>query len=801
MYSIQDELALEEQMMLVGKERFEARNKKAEEAGRGDETSYAKRLLPAYFKVMVEEIAAFVNGKGAKRYGKYRALMRGIDAEQIALFTMREIFAGLMKQRLLSAVAMSIGRAIEDEQRFADFKAKNQDKYDVVMAELEKTRTKSYSHRHAVLTLNANNADQEWEAWSTAERAHVGMACINIACNTCDLIELVTVYINFKKNVVIRATEKCAEWVRNHCEVASMLHPAFAPTVIEPARWTDYTVGGYYSPAVRSRLPFVKCLSKEHVACMRNAKLTGVYNAATLIQNTPWEINTAVHDVLKEVWKKNLRIGMPPSEPYVVPPSPVARDKKRADMSAQELEDFRNWCMQASAIYTLEKERISNCYYVVQVLRMAEEYRQYGILYFPIHADFRSRLYAACPGLSPQGGDFSKGLLRFHKGKPLGKTGVRWFLLHGAGKYGYDKMSFDDRIKAILEREREILDTAEDPMSNTDFWGNADKPWQFLAWCFEYAGYKRDGEAFVSHLPISLDGSCNGLQHYSAMLRDSVGGAATNLIPADTPQDIYQAVADVCIKKLQAMDDPMARKWLEFGITRKLAKKPVMTLPYGSTKRTCTSSILACILEQDRTFFGNRPFMAALFLSNILWDSIGDVVIAARAGMDWLKKAATTIAKTNKAIIWHTPMDFPVYQKSCQFDTIVVKQTIYNKMYQINFGRMNEVIDKNKMRNGIAPNFVHSMDASHMMLTITAAAAEGIDCFACIHDDYGTHAADTERFFQIIREQFVKMYTEHDPLAEFKQEQEEALGIKLPDLPARGDLDIRRVVESDYFFA
>lgn len=801
MYSIQDELALEDQMLLTGKERFNLRNKNAEESGRGDETSYAKRLLPAYFKDTVEAIRAFVEGKGAKRYGKYRTLMRGIGAEQIALFTMREIFAGLMQQRALPAVALKIGHAIEDEQRFSDFKEKNREKYAVVMAELEKTRTQSYSHRHAVLTLNANNSDHAWESWSTQERAHVGMVCIQIVCETCNLVELHTQYTNGKKNTVLQATRECEKWVRKHCEIASMLHPAFAPTVIAPAPWADYTEGGYYSPAVRGRLPFVRCHTKEHVTCMRNAKIGSVYQAATLIQSTPWEINTDVHDVLKEVWRKNLRIGMPPSEPYVVPPAPVERSKKRDEMDEQEREDFRNWCMQASAIYTLEKERVSKCYQIVQVLRLAEEYRKYGILYFPIHADFRSRLYAACTGLSPQGGDFSKGLLRFHKGKPLGKAGVRWFLLHGAGKYGYDKLSFDDRIQAIIDREREILDTAADPLSNTDFWGNADKPWQFLAWCFEYAGYKRDGEAFVSHLPISLDGSCNGLQHYSALLRDSVGGKATNLIPSDKPQDIYQAVADVCIRKLQAMDDPMARRWLEFGITRKIAKKPVMTLPYGSTKQTCTSSILGSILDQDRDFFGNRPFMAALFLSNILWDSIGDVVIAARAGMDWLKKSAAIIAKTNQAIIWHTPLNFPVYQKNCELDVMQINQTIYNKRYRVSFGSLTDKVDKNKMRNGIAPNFVHSLDASHMMRTVLAAHAEGIDSFACIHDDYGTHAADTARFFQIIREQFVKMYTEHDPLAEFKQEQEEALGVKLPDLPARGSLNISKVVNSDYFFA
>src|SRR3546814_16441857 len=47
----------------------------------------------------------------------------------------------------------------------------------------------------------------------------------------------------------------------------------------------------------------------------------------------------------------------------------------------------------------------------------------------------------------------------------------------------------------------------------------------------------------VSRIPVALDGSCSGLQHFSAMLRDEEGGAAVNLLPAERPQDVYKRVA------------------------------------------------------------------------------------------------------------------------------------------------------------------------------------------------------------------------------------------------------------------
>lgn len=43
--------------------------------------------------------------------------------------------------------------------------------------------------------------------------------------------------------------------------------------------------------------------------------------------------------------------------------------------------------------------------------------------------------------------------------------------------------------------------------------------------------------------PVGQDGSCNGLQHYAALGRDSIGAASVNLLPSDFPQDVYSGVA------------------------------------------------------------------------------------------------------------------------------------------------------------------------------------------------------------------------------------------------------------------
>jgi DNA-directed RNA polymerase len=109
-------------------------------------------------------------------------------------------------------------------------------------------------------------------------------------------------------------------------------------------------------------------------------------------------------------------------------------------------------------------------------------------------------------------------------------------------------------------------------------------------------------------------------------------------------------------------------------------------------------------------------------------------------------------------------------------------------------------IDKRRAVNGVSPNFVHSMDASAMSLTICKAVDCGMESFAMIHDSYGVHAADTEKMGSLIREAFVEIYRE-DRLEEFANYAREVCGDDISKQPPKGSLDIEDVINSKYFFA
>ena len=290
------------------------------------------------------------------------------------------------------------------------------------------------------------------------------------------------------------------------------------------------------------------------------------------------------------------------------------------------------------------------------------------------------------------------------------------------------------------------------------------------------------------------------------MLRDSVGGATTNLTDSKIPADIYNEVARVCTQKLGTREDELAKIWLDFArtqdnkiIPRGLTKRPVMTLPYGSTQQSCREYIYKYMMEDAPEAFSKEiRFRLACYLTPILWESIGEIVIAARQAMDWVQKCAGASAKKNLPMQWETPIGFTVYQSRKKVLSKRIRTELAGEL-KMRLNVDSDEIDVQKQRLGAAPNFVHSMDACHLMLMLLNAKSKGVNNFACIHDDFGTHANDTDLLHQAIREAFVDMYTTNDPLTTLKVALE-AQGIDIPEVPHRGSLNIQDVLKSSYFF-
>ena len=185
-------------------------------------------------------------------------------------------------------------------------------------------------------------------------------------------------------------------------------------------------------------------------------------------------------------------------------------------------------------------------------LNQSNQFKDFENIYFPYNVDFRGRAYPVPPHLSNIGSDLCRGMLTFSEAKPLGKRGLYWLKVHLANLAGNDKISFDERAAFSDENMDNIIACVEDPFGINRWWMTLDDPFQAMATCHEIVAAIKSGspETYECSLPVHMDGSCNGLQHYAALGRDRVGGKAVNLCPSDKPEDVYSGVMDEVIRRV-----------------------------------------------------------------------------------------------------------------------------------------------------------------------------------------------------------------------------------------------------------
>lgn len=811
---------LEREIILEGRQRAVRMMEKNEQAGRADNNPYARPLYRRYLFPLRDLIAEAVADTGRPgRRQAHVALLKPLEPASVAFIAVRCVMTKLVGDTDVDArsIAREIGVTLYRELVLAAFENMEPELFWEICHDIERRNSKDARYKYRVVRDSANTRDIELPDWSPSEREQVGLWLVE-AMRTLELIEVerhVETKMGQKSPTTTfeaRLSSAARQTIASVKELVELTMPYAMPCIEPPKPWTSFSNGGYHTEGMRRWAPYcvnvAKGSTREVINLYRNADLSIVRGAINKLQNVRWQINREMLDTIRTVAKHfDMDEVITQAEiPKPKKPEWLLEGMTKNDMTADQLNEFSSWKRRVAEWHTQMKLRGQKWGRFYTATRIAEKFKEYDAIHFVYQADFRGRLYAVTTGVSPQGSDLQKALLRFADGKPLDTPdSVRWFKINGANRFGIDKVPFADRIKWVEDNDRHIIAFADDPVSNGG-WTEADSPLQFLAWAKEYAAWRRDPSGFVSRIAVGLDGSCNGLQHFSAMLRDAVGGAATNLLPASRPNDIYQQVADVVKAKLTDLkmdqlserDQEFARKWIAHGINRKLVKRSVMTLPYGSKRFTCAEFIVDDYMKQGEApeFERNEYQAAATFLSFIVWEAIGEVVVAARNAMSWLQQCASTLIKSGQSQIrWTTPSGFPVVQVYSETEYLHIRSLLLGGV-RIRVATNTDEPAVSGHKNGIAPNFVHSMDASHLALTVQACDKAGVDSLAMIHDDYGTHAADAQKLFEIIRDTFVRMYEENDPLNWFRAHYD-----GLPEIPESGDLDITQVRKSPYFFA
>jgi DNA-directed RNA polymerase, mitochondrial len=619
-------------------------------------------------------------------------------------------------------------------------------------------------------------------------------------------------------------TDSARDFARDVLSELISRNPVWRPQTEPPLDWTDLDKGGPSDKRLSLIQRVISRHSKHNDAAVRDAIRDGTMqptlDALNVLQNAAWTINRPVLEVLNRCAESEIGVpGGPPQADFEVPILPVGAWKSMDDDARQQ------WLRKIEEVEKRNRKRRSKRVLLDQDREIANTLVKHPRFWTPMHLDWRGRVYSV-PHFSYPREDYVRGLFLFADGEPIGEEGRYWLKVHLANCAdsedldckGISKQPFIERVAWVDKRLSEIEGIAATPLTALG-WTKAGEPFQFLAACFELVKALAEGPTYVSRLPITFDGSCSGLQHLSAMMKDRAIAELVNLTDNLLPQDLYQTVAESAHQRvendLENIEDAHLRQmWLEYGIDRKVVKRNVMTYSYGSNVAGMAEQLDEDLMDRlpPKNPFGDKGHAASWYLARHTYTAIKATVPLPAEAMRYLKKLARALAKENQSMRWTTPAGFPFVNQYSKphIKRIKTKLWLHDQGTHVKRHNIKTTIDElpeldeHEAQKGAAPNFVHACDAAHLMLTVNAAVTEGITSIATVHDSFGCLPAHAERFRQIIREQFVQMYKDHDVLREVldwaRKDLKDPKG--LPNKPPeRGLLDIEELLGAEYAFA
>ena len=721
-------------------------------------------------------------------------------------------------------VVGAIGKAVQEEALFEDVKANRNYRQWRALSQKqsspkEATAMKSLAHSSSVSPNAAKSSleqDIERVEWPQAVRIRIGAMLLS------HLIEIARVevsrpdpktgaelreeqpvffhtytYMGGKRVGVIRLNPTMKEKMTK-----APLSPSLAkylPMLSEPRPWVGFREGGFLEKAVSVvRLESDDLQAKRYaITASRNGDMSQVFAGLDVLAKTPWKINRGVFDIMVEAWNSGQAVAkIPPENPTAdLPPEPPqdapVGERLKWFKKVKEVENYKGG---------LKSQR---CFQNFQ-LEVARAFLN-ETFYFPHNVDFRGRAYPMAPFLNHMGADNARGLLTFAESRILGPNGLWWLKVHLANVFGYDKASFRERVEFTESHLPKIIDSAKKGLHGLRWWLSAEDPWQCLAACQELTAALElpDPTKFRSSLAIHQDGTCNGLQHYAALGGDAAGAKQVNLEPGDRPSDIYTAVAEMVKTSIKedVSKGHILAVHLDGKITRKVVKQTVMTNVYGVTFMGAKMQVRKQ-LDAILTSFPDTPSVnrntAAGYIAKKIFSSLSKMFNGAHDIQYWFGDCAGRIcssispdqiaairkeesgevgpsmfkptirqirggAKTDPnsfttGVIWTTPLKMPVVQPYSKKGLNKVNTNL--QLITIQNPSVMDPVHKAKQLQAFPPNFIHSLDGTHMFLTALRCQQLGLT-FAAVHDSFWTHAGDVDTLNTVTRDAFIKMHSEN----------------------------------------
>lgn len=828
---LDEEIKLETRAIEDGIERYRRNVQRSYEKGRAADLPPVEHLLSHWFEMfasLIEDATeAYTCGEKRDDLHVVGPVLARCDPQEVAYMVMHEAIGMVLAEpagERLSRVCNSVGRTV-----LADLTRKHMLKNDAELyAELERMPGPTSAARINWFAKKKNKRVDFGESFEKV-RCRLGAFLMKLFIEEAAMMgeweltqglrpafEVSRVQKSDCWEVTLYLSNEAMSVIDDGHAARSVASPMYMPMIVKPYRITKESQNQYVTLAP----PLYSNPSSIQRKALANADLTRYWDCLSDITSQGWRLNMDILNVQQQVMKIGGGVaGLPFADGKVYPDEPDGYDNelrgKHGVWDAVSQEDRDEYQEACRLVSKENRTRRADRFAYERKINVAEHFRHWPAFYFPHQCDFRGRTYALPLYLNHQADDTARGLLEFAEGRPPGDEGRRELFIEAANCYGRDKDSFDERVEWADAHHGEIARCARSPLDSIDFWQKADKPWQFLAACMAI----HDPE-HGAHAPVRPDGTANGVQHYAAISLDPDLAGLVNLAPSDRPSDLYARVADLVlpsvvadagsnqevvkyrayqvggshIEKFTTVGD-IARRILHL-VNRKTCKTPAMTDTYGVTLVGASKQILRAF--EDAGFNDEIKYVASYCLAKKVLAGIADACPAAKKVMGYLHYCAENIARAGHMVRWVTKLSFPVVQDYHDRKRINVPTVMGG--FDLFVDNEEPLPRVQKHANSCAPNYIHSNDSTHMLMTGSACRGEDI-AFAPNHDAYWTHAATKRRMIWHTKDQFINRYT-LDPMKELAAYwRAEYPGVDIPDPPARGNFDLNRLRDAEYFFS
>jgi DNA-directed RNA polymerase len=754
--------------------RLRERTRMAEERQYASSTVYGSAFINKGLELITNEISSKLHrvSQGWVQEKAQAVLpLKGCDPAVLALITAKGVIDILGVRRLehltYQAATTHIGTLVYHQVMLDQFCGKHPELFNRARLHIHDHKGYSYKVQRYRAVMRRN--DVEPLRWPTSVRHLVGAWLLNRLAKATGWVTTRTVFKGPSDSPTFLVYQP--EFLRAK-EALLAQAEAFAgcmwPMLCEPNDWTEEFKGGYLTNDLRKLTRLIRTRIPRRWLLLQDSKALVMLN---LLQKVPYRINDRVLELANFCMEHRITVGkFRAEEPTPPPPKPEPWE------SASE-EDKLAYRRMRTEIEDQNSALAQKNYRTTEALYVANKYKG-DTFWIPWSFDFRGRVYPIPTSLSPQGTDFDKSLIYFQEEGPVNEW---WLAFQVATTYGLDKAPMNERIDWVVKNHDFLSYIANDPEGTIPEWSSVEEPWCFIAAVLEYDQCVIKGTKKTSGLPVSVDATCSGLQHLSALALDRTAAEMVNVVPTDKPSDGYKIVAEKAKEILP--------EHLHDHITRKVTKRTVMTTPYGVTENSARDYI-----RQELKGIELEKGELQKIVKAIYRYGVRKVFDGPCRSMEFIQKVAEERIKSGATTLeWVTPSGFTVIQEYRRNEAERVRTKLLGEQISAHLLKDWEErqIDLQKAKTAASPNLIHSLDAALLHLVF----AEWDAPFTVIHDCVLGRSCDMDDMGSAIRDKFVEIYSQ--PVLKDWSTQ---LGVDFDESVMLNTLDINDVQQSSYFF-